>query len=159
MSCVYSSSIEVLINGRRTSSFQPLRCTRQGDSMFPYFFILCMKRLSATIDREVTLKGWDTIKISKKGPKLSYLFFDDDLTLSATTDIRNCNTIKAIFNHFQDNSGQKVNLAKSRVIFSKNCSSPTRNLCATTLGIQEHSSFSKYLGFSIFHHKPTNRDF
>lgn len=48
---------------------------------------------------------------------------------------------------------------KSRVLFSKNCSTPTKAICTLMLGIEEKHSFDKYLGFPIFHERPKNSDF
>lgn len=127
--------------------------------MSPYLSILCMEKLSRTIDGEVAKKKWEPVKISKKGPKLSHFFFADDLTFFAIANIENCTTINTIFQYFQDCSGQKVSLNKSRVLLSMNCPPATRTLCAETSRIEEHNSLGKYLGFPMFHQKPTNRDF
>lgn len=54
---------------------------------------------------------------------------------------------------------KKVNLSKSRILFSKNCPTIIRDLSARSLGIKEQHSFGKYLGFPIFHKSPTNIDF
>lgn len=60
---------------------------------------------------------------------------------------------------FCNNSGQKLNLTKSKVIFSKNCARDTRENCSNTLNIQSKDSFEKYLGFPIFHSKSVHNDF
>lgn len=105
------------------------------------------------------LERIETIKISRKGPKIYTFFFPDNLTLFATANVENCNTINRIFQHFHAVSGQKVTISKSRLLFSMNYPINTRNLCVKTLGIDELNSFGKYLGFPMFHQKPTNRDF
>lgn len=40
MSCIYTSSIVVLVNGTRTEYFNPSRGIHQKDPMSPYIFIL-----------------------------------------------------------------------------------------------------------------------
>ncbi|EEF30998.1 conserved hypothetical protein [Ricinus communis] len=55
MKCLSSSSMQITWNGGLTSSFIPSRGVRQGDSLSPYLFMLCMKRLSHAINLEVAL--------------------------------------------------------------------------------------------------------
>lgn len=133
MSCISTSSIEILINGRKTNSFLPTRGIRQGDPMSPYLFILCMERLSREIDNQGLLGNCKPIKISRKGPKLSQLFFVDDLTLFASADQDNCETINSTLQSFHKASRQKVNLIKCKAIFSKNCLDNIRHLYTNIL--------------------------
>lgn len=100
--------------------FSPSRGIKQEDPIFPYIFIMCMKLLSRRIDHEVDLLNWTLISISNRGPKISHLFFVDDLTLFAKADTKNCQTIMNILNSFNRHSGQKINSTKSKVIFSRN---------------------------------------
>lgn len=100
MSCITTSSIQILVNGRLTDAFYPSRGIRQGDPMSPYIFIMCMERLSKTISNLTAFKDWNPIKISPRGPNLSHLFFVDDLTLSTKADARNCHTIARTLHDF-----------------------------------------------------------
>lgn len=104
-------------------------------------------------------KLWTLIKISFRSPSLSHLFFVDDLTLFARADANNCMVITNILQTFGIKSGQKVNCAKSRILFSKNCTNATRASYTSLLGIEEKHSFGRYLAFLIFHNRPTNSDF
>ncbi|KAH0778498.1 hypothetical protein KY290_004925 [Solanum tuberosum] len=93
------------------------------------------------------------------GPKISHLFFVDELCLFARADNKNCITIAKILNDFCTNSGQRVNLSKSKAIHSKNSNTQTRIMCSILLGMENSETFGKYLGFPIFHQKPRNSDF
>lgn len=159
MSYISTFAIQVLINGRKIEAFRPTRGIRQGDPMSPYLFILCMERLSRFIQDSVDHKCWVSIRISRSGPKLSHLFFADDLTLFAKADSNNCQIISSILNRFSVLTEQKVNLAKSQVILSKNCPTYTKEQCSLALNIQAKNTFGKFLGFSIFHKKPINNEF
>lgn len=157
MSSITSSSIEVLINGRKTNAFLPSRGIRQGDPMSPYLFILCLERLFRNIEEAVTQKKWTSIKISRSGPNLSHLFFKDDLTLSARADPTNCTTISNILLDFRNQSGLRVNLSKSSTLFSGNYSTRLREKCSNILGMEEKTIFGKYLSL-IFQKRLTNSD-
>lgn len=126
--------------------------------MSPYIFIMCMERLSRSIQQSVRSKICNPIKIFARGPGLSHLFFADDLTLFAKADINNCTVIANILSTFKVISSQKVNLSKSRIVFSRNCSASTKASYTSLLGIEEKHSFGKYLRFPIFHKCPTNID-
>lgn len=95
--------------------------------MSPYIVIMCMERLSKTIQHAVELIMWNPIKIRSSGPSLSYLFFADDLTLFAKADAKNCSTIANILHQFWKDSGQKVKCTKSRIILLKNCISTIKD--------------------------------
>ncbi|KAF3664257.1 hypothetical protein FXO37_11590 [Capsicum annuum] len=109
MSCVSSSSISILINGNPIPFFELSRGIKQGDPLSPYLFILCTERLSKNINLAVKQKDWNSIRISSNGPKMSHLFFADDLTLFAQANPKNCRTILKILNDFHENSRQKMN--------------------------------------------------
>ena len=64
MSCLSSSSISILVNGRALEPFYPSRGIRQGDPLSPYLFILCMEVLRALIEEKCKAKLWNSIKAS-----------------------------------------------------------------------------------------------
>lgn len=53
MQCISSVSTNVLWNGSRSDSFNPQRGIRQGDTISPYIFVLCMDKLTHIIEEEV----------------------------------------------------------------------------------------------------------
>ncbi|XP_060210516.1 uncharacterized protein LOC132637445 [Lycium barbarum] len=112
MSCISTSSIAVLVNGGKTTSIQPTRGIRQGDPMSPYIFILCMELLSRRIEQRVSQNDWTPISVSARRPKISHLFFTDDLTLFSQANNRNVNTILETLSGFSSKSGQRINFIK-----------------------------------------------
>ena len=83
MRCISSSSMRLLWNGQPIKEFKPSRGVRQGDPLSPYIFVLCIERLAYLISAEVPKGGWKPLIVAKKAPKLSHLFFADDLVLFA----------------------------------------------------------------------------
>lgn len=59
----------------------PTRGLRQGDPLAQYLFIWGMKCLGHLIDFVVEQKFWERVMLSQSGPRVSHLFFVDDLVL------------------------------------------------------------------------------
>ena len=65
MRCVTASSLSILWNGDRLNSFTPSRGLRQGDPISPYLFVLCMERLSCSINQQVDKGVWKPVAVSR----------------------------------------------------------------------------------------------
>lgn len=102
---------------------------------------------------------WAPIKISRRGPKLSHLFFADDLVLFSKATLANCETISSILEDFCALSGQKASLAKSRVLFSDNTSQDDKPQLSAMLDFPITTQFGKYLGCPIHQARPTKQSF
>ena len=81
MSCVTFTTISILLNGVKLSSFQPTRGIRQGNPLSPYLFILCMEYLRFLINESCRKREWIPLKASNQKLGISHLFFADDLML------------------------------------------------------------------------------
>lgn len=127
--------------------------------MSPYIFIMCMESLSRSIESQVQTGSCFPIKISHTRPKISHIFFVDDLTLFARANSNNCTTIMETLHDFSCKSGQMVNTLMSKVVFSSNCHLGKVDRLARSMSIKAIKSFGKYICFPIFHKRPTNRDF
>ena len=57
MHCVSSSSYSILWNGNKLPPFNPTHDLRQGDTLSPYLFILCMEKLSVAINSVVNQRS------------------------------------------------------------------------------------------------------
>ena len=149
MSCVSTLFISALYNGGALKPFLPSRGIKQGDPFSPCLFILCMEVLGAFIIEKCDAKLWDLIKASRGGLAFSHLFFADDLVFFAKDDRKNCLAIRDVLDSFC--LGQKVNNAKSRVLFSPNVNPDTRANLSEILEFRSTSTLGKYLGFPIKH--------
>ena len=120
MSCVTTVSTSIVFNGEALDPIYPSRGIRQGDPISPYLFIICMDFLGQLIEEKCSVKLWNPIKTSQRGPSVSHLMFADDLVLFAKADNTNCCAIRDVIEEFCKMSGQTISEDKSRVFFSPN---------------------------------------
>ncbi|KAL0016452.1 hypothetical protein SO802_003521 [Lithocarpus litseifolius] len=149
MSCVTSVSTSILFNGGSLEESSPSRGIRQGDSLSPYLFILCIDYLGQLIAEKCETKCWTPVKASRGGLAFSHLFFVDDIVLFAKADQINCFTIQDVLDQFCDITGQMVSESKSRVFFSLNVDRDKRESFSDILGIQSTPNLGRYLGIPI----------
>lgn len=83
--CISTSGLTVLWNEEALEEFSPSRGIRQGDPLSPYLFVMCIERLFQTISVAVDERLWKFICLSRGGPHISHLAFDDDLLLFSET--------------------------------------------------------------------------
>jgi len=145
MHCITTPTMHVLWNGRPTDAFNPSRVVRQGDPISPYIFVLCMERISQTICKLVDEGHWHAIKMSRRGPSLSHLFFADDLILFGTTDMEQIQLIKETLEAFCLCSDQKISHSKSNIFFSHNVSSSEVLVISQFLGFPSTNKLGKSL--------------
>ena len=151
MSCISSTSTVVLFNGNKLDSFQPIRGIKQRDPISPYIFLLCIEFLGAQINSMCENKRWDTIKASKNGPSFSHVFFANDFMLFAKANTKNSEAIVEVLDNFCTLAGQKVNLAKSRVLFSPNIARRCKRSICSKLEINAIQNLGRYLGFPLIY--------
>ncbi|GLT73561.1 hypothetical protein SLA2020_454110 [Shorea laevis] len=149
MSAVSSTSISILINGGKTEDFCPSRGIRQGDPLSPYIFILCMEYLSLRISADMDAGIWKGTKVGRSGPHLSHIFFADDIIFIGKATTTNCLHLQKVLQFFCERSGQKINVLKSKVFFSKNVDQVSRDNLCSILGYSQTEDLGKYLGVPI----------
>ncbi|GKV06468.1 hypothetical protein SLEP1_g18364 [Rubroshorea leprosula] len=149
MSCISSASFSCIINGGVTESFKPSRGLRQGDPLSPYLFILCLEYLSLNLHHGTNSGLWKGSKLGKSGPLFSHLFFADDLIFIGKATTSNALYLKQLLDFFCFRSGQSINQEKSKVLFSVNVYSSTRQDICQILCYVETLFLGKYLGFPI----------
>ena len=118
-----------------------------------------MEFLSSLINKKCEDGKWRKVKASRGGPGISHTFFVDDLLLFAKADYENCEAIVEVLEEFCVLTGHKISKAKSKVFFSPNTLSETKEEIVQLLGINETSNLGKYLGFPILHKGRCRNDF
>ena len=119
LECVSTVSFELLINGGKTGQFRPKRGLRQGDPLSPYLFILCQEVLSRILEKEFMEKNISGGKASIGNTPITHVMYLDDIVLFSEARMREANAINDCLEKYCRWSGQLLNKAKSRVIFSK----------------------------------------
>ncbi|CAM8885121.1 unnamed protein product [Rhodiola kirilowii] len=149
MACVKSVSYTIRINEKISEEFRPERGLRQGDPLSPYLFLICAEWLAMKLRREQEEANLRGIKICRQAPEVSHLLFADDSVLFLRANLRNMANLKRILKVYEEISGQKVNVTKSEICFSRNVSTDLKKGICDELGMRQVSSFSKYLGLPV----------
>lgn len=93
-------------------TFTPSQGLRQGDP--------CIEVLGQCIHRAVGNGSWKGIRVSRRSPPISHVYFTDDLLLVGEAPTDQVRIIEGVSADFFAQSRQKVNLTKSKVWFSPN---------------------------------------
>lgn len=127
------------------------RGLRQGDPLSPYLFILCLEHLGHWISRSVEEGKWKPLRASRSGPKVSHLFFADDLILFAEATIEQASYIKTGLDEFCSASSQRISFAKSLLFVSPNIQRQSSEELGRLLGIPFSNKLGTYLGHRLIH--------
>lgn len=116
MRYVFMCRMRIIWNEISTKEFSFFRGIYQGDPLSPYPFVLVIERLTHIIEYSIIVNKRRSIKLSRKGPNLSHLIFDDDLILFAEVDLKQFRIIQTCLDIFCKASGEKVNKEKNTPI-------------------------------------------
>lgn len=155
-----SSTNSINWNGNPTPSFTTTRGLRQGDPLSPYLFVLALERFGHIIQDMVDEGLWKPLTFGRgSGPNLSHVCFANDIVLFAEANVDQAHVIRNMLEDFCNNSGQKVNLGKSKVFFSKNVREDTAAMLSTELGIDQTKDLGPYLGTPMIHQRISKNTF
>lgn len=159
MECISTISFSTLINGRMTKYFKPTRGLRQGDPILPYLFILCQKVLSIIIDREFLNGAIKGVKVNVVGLSFTHVIYADDIMVFAKANCREVKVLNECLDTYCAWLGQKINCAKSSVIFSKLVVLNKRRELKNLLNMKKVHPNVKYLGSPLFHSSSKIKDY
>ncbi|PKU75818.1 Putative ribonuclease H protein [Dendrobium catenatum] len=106
MECVMNPKFSILINGKSSNCIESKCGFRQGCPLSPYLFIMCSQGM----------------RISPNAPLISHLMYADDIIIFSEGKKKSLKTISAILKNYCRWTGQRVNLSKCSLIFSKSIS-------------------------------------
>jgi hypothetical protein len=159
MKCVSSVKYSVLINGNPVGAFYPSRGLRQGDPISPYLFLLCAECFSGLLCNAEKRGHISGVPSSPKGPTISHLLFADDCILFCKANRVEWRRLLNIISVYEEGSGQKVNLNKTSVFFSRNTKPSRRQEILSLSGLAESHGIESYLGLPCFVGKSRSRAF
>ena len=110
--CISTASFSVQVNSELAGYFGSERGLRQGCSLSPYLFVICMNALSKKIDKAASDKRIGYHPNCKK-LKLTHLCFADDLMVFVEGNKKSIESTLEVFEDFAIHSGIKISLEKS----------------------------------------------
>lgn len=151
--------MQLFWNGEMASKFKPMRGIRQGDPLSPYLFVLCIEKLNHMIHRVVDNGEWKPAKITRSGPRISHMFFTDDIVLVDEASVAQLRFIQSLLNKFCEASGQRVNIRKSELFVSPNVENNLVERLKVECGFNVTRNLGSYLSMPVLHKKATAEDF
>jgi hypothetical protein len=159
MECVRSVSYSILVNGQPVGNIKPTRGLRQGDPISPYLFLICAEALSSMLNQAENNGVISRVPTSKRGPKISHLFFADDSLLFCKANSVEWRRLTKILDKYEAASGQKLNKEKTSIFFSRNTSVEKREEITRLSGLQAMEKYEKYLGLPTLVGKSRSKAF
>lgn len=148
MASLTNVTYKLKINGSLGEEIIPKGGIRQGDPLSPYLFIIVAEALSNMLTNSLDWNKISGISLSKHGPKFNHLFFADDSMLFTNASCKEAYELINVLNCYTMASGQRINLHKSGIIFSKNCPNQIKQEIIRILGMEEWANPGKYLGLT-----------
>lgn len=134
------------VNGFISSTIKPQRGLRQGDPLSPFIFILVADVLSLMINKAVDKGDLEGFKLAREAQTLTHLMFADDALLFTKATQKDVYNLLNILNVYSRNSGQRINISKSGIIFGKFMEPRVRTNMEQILHMQHWENPGKYLG-------------
>ena len=159
MMCVNSASYSILINGEQWGYFSTSRKIRQGDSLSPYLFLLCVEGLSYLLRKNVVEGRLKGVSVSRGRPQITHLFFTNDSLLFCQATRANCEAISGILQLYEGVSGQQLNRNKTSIFFTRNTPVEMRCHIQNTFQVPEIKNHETYLGLPSFVGRSKNAAF
>ncbi|CAL1403419.1 unnamed protein product [Linum trigynum] len=137
------------MNGTPSRFFSPSRGLRQGDPLSPLLFVICTEGFAVLLHKAISEGKLEGVKVAPRAARISHLFFADDSYLFLRGSLQECENLIGVLNEYEELSGQRVNLDKSAVCFSKNIITLDQEFLAHILGVGALGVRDKYLGLAM----------
>jgi hypothetical protein len=148
--CITTSSFSILLDGSPYGNYKPTRGIRQGDPLSPFLFILGSKILSRLILRNEALGFLQGIKVAPLSPPISHILFANDVLIFTRAKVQDATAVLNCLSTYSKWSSQCINLSKSTVFFSRNCSVTAISEINGILNLPLIPVRAQYLGIPLF---------
>ncbi|MCI19814.1 LINE-1 reverse transcriptase like, partial [Trifolium medium] len=98
--CIFQSSMSILVNGSPTEDFNVRRCLRQGDPLSPFLFLIVAEGLAGMMRRAVEIGRFKGFHVNDN-IQFQILQFADDTILMGEGVWDNLRTIKVLLRSFE----------------------------------------------------------
>ncbi|KAL8092543.1 hypothetical protein AgCh_034709 [Apium graveolens] len=146
MECVASARYKINHAGKEFGEIIPTRGIRQGDPLSSYLFLICMEGFTALLrdyEHKKLIKG---IQVARGAPAVSHMFFADDTYIYCQARDDSVSHVLNVLNTFELASGQRINVDKSSVFFSRNTANDVKQSICQRLRFREADDNTRYLG-------------
>jgi hypothetical protein len=107
---------------------------------------LAAEGLSCLLKNQVQSSALQGIKVAPTSPPVNHVLFADDSLLFIEASIEGANEVKTVLEKYCQASGQRINMDKSSIFFSKGCSGDLKESIKGILEVQRETLNEKYLG-------------
>lgn len=135
MECVMTVTYSVMLNGEASRFITPSRGLGQGDPLSPVLFLICSEGFSSLIRREERDGRLRGLQVSANAEPLSHVFFEDNSVFFCQATESETVCVNNLLPRYAEGSGQSINLDKSSVHFSSNCSDNFKSQLAAVMRI------------------------
>ncbi|KAK4263481.1 hypothetical protein QN277_028880 [Acacia crassicarpa] len=105
-----------------------------------------MEKLTHLIVDCVNERRWKPLRMGRQGMDVSHLLFADDLLLVCQADMNQMSVVLETLEKFGVMFGQRVNVQKTSVFFSKNVERRVQNDICMLSGFKKMEDLGRYLG-------------
>ncbi|XP_042477704.1 uncharacterized protein LOC122059071 [Macadamia integrifolia] len=144
-----TNRISILFNGDPVGFFGMERGLRQGDPISPMIFIIAKEVLYRGLQKLLSERKITSLQGPCGAHVPGHILFADDIFIFTNASARNVRNLHSFLNRYQEFSGQKFNLEKSK-LFMGRIPIDRRNQISGILGIMVCNFPTKYLGVEIF---------
>lgn len=145
MACISSVSYRLNFNGEDGNPITPTRGLRQGDPLSPYLFILSALGLSSLLKDALDKGHISGLTLSTNCPTISHLLHGDDAMIFTEATDSEAFVLQNVLNIYSRVSGQRINVAKSELLFSINVNDRRKHSISTILHMPICSIPCRYL--------------
>lgn len=110
--CVTTASFSVQVNGDLAGFFQSKHGLRQGCSLSPYLFVICMNILSTLLDKSALEREFGFHQ-KCRDLTITHLCFADDMLVFTDGSLGSIEGVVRVFDRFARMSGIRINMEKT----------------------------------------------